>query len=115
MRGQDFAGLMKMLRSSCSSEGFSFLRQLRSALSLGDVDKGERISSVTPVEVMRGRYNVDVRICNEALSIDRNTKTVLVKNHVTGEEYIESYDKLVIATGSSPAAPRIPGLTLRAF
>ena len=51
-----------------------------------------------------------MRTCNEALSIDRNTKTVLVKNHVTGEEYIESYDKLVIATGSSPLRPRIPGI-----
>ena len=47
---------------------------------------------------------------NEALSIDRNNKTVLVKNHITGEEYIESYDKLVIATGSSPLRPRIPGI-----
>ena len=77
---------------------------------VGDVIKARESLLVTPVEVMRGRYNVDVRTCNEALSIDRNTKTVLVKNHVTGEEYIESYDKLVIATGSSPLRPRIPGI-----
>ena len=77
---------------------------------VGDVIKARESLLVTPVEVMRGRYNVDVRICNEALSIDRNRKTVLVKNHITGEEYIESYDKLVIATGSSPLRPRIPGI-----
>ena len=77
---------------------------------VGDVIKARESLLVTPVEVMRGRYNVDVRICNEALSIDRNNKTVLVKNHMTGEEYIESYDKLVIATGSSPLRPRIPGI-----
>ena len=77
---------------------------------VGDVIKARESLLVTPVEVMRGRYNVDVRICNEALSIDRNKKTVLVKNHITGEEYIESYDKLVIATGSSPLRPRIPGI-----
>ena len=77
---------------------------------VGDVIKARESLLVTPVEVMRSRYNVDVRTCNEALSIDRNTKTVLVKNHVTGEEYIESYDKLVIATGSSPLRPRIPGI-----
>ena len=77
---------------------------------VGDVIKARESLLVTPVEVMRGRYNVDVRICNEALSIDRNNKTVLVKNHVTSEEYIESYDKLVIATGSSPLRPRIPGI-----
>ena len=77
---------------------------------VGDVIKARESLLVTPVEVMRGRYNVDVRICNEALSIDRSKKTVLVKNHITGEEYIESYDKLVIATGSSPLRPRIPGI-----
>ena len=77
---------------------------------VGDVIKARESLLVTPVEVMRGRYNVDVRTCNEALSIDRNKKTVLVKNHITGEEYIESYDKLVIATGSSPLRPRIPGI-----
>ena len=77
---------------------------------VGDVIKARESLLVTPVEVMRGRYNVDVRICNEALSIDRNKKIVLVKNHITGEEYIESYDKLVIATGSSPLRPRIPGI-----
>ena len=77
---------------------------------VGDVIKARESLLVTPVEVMRGRYNVDVRTRNEALSIDRNNKTVLVKNHITGEEYIESYDKLVIATGSSPLRPRIPGI-----
>lgn len=77
---------------------------------VGDVIKARESLLVTPVEVMRGRYNVDVRTCNEALSIDRNKKTVLVKNHITGEEYIESYDKLIIATGSSPLRPRIPGI-----
>ena len=77
---------------------------------VGDVIKARESLLVTPVEVMRGRYNVDVRTCNEALSIDRNNKTVLVKNHITGEEYVESYDKLVIATGSSPLRPRIPGI-----
>ena len=77
---------------------------------VGDVIKARESLLVTPVEIMRGRYNVDVRTLNEALSIDRNNKTVLIKDHETGEEYSESYDKLVIATGSSPLRPRIPGI-----
>ena len=77
---------------------------------VGDVIKARESLLVTPVEVMRSRYNVDVRTCNEALAIYRNSKTVLVKNHMTGEEYTESYDKLVIATGCSPLRPRIPGI-----
>lgn len=77
---------------------------------VGDVIQARESLLVTPVETMRGRYNVDVRTRNEALSIDRNNKTVLIKDHETGEEYSESYDKLVIATGSSPLRPRIPGI-----
>ena len=77
---------------------------------VGDGIKARESLLVAPGEVMRGRYKVDVRTWNEALSIDRNNKTVLVKNHITGEEYVESYDKLVIATGSSPLRPRIPGI-----
>lgn len=57
---------------------------------VGDVIKARESLLVTPVEIMRGRYNVDVRTLNEALSIDRNNKTVLIKDHETGEEYSES-------------------------
>ena len=34
------------------------------------------------------------------------------KNLATGEEYNESYDKLVISTGSSPVKPPIKGIDL---
>ena len=77
---------------------------------VGDVIQSRDALLVTPVQVMRERFNVDVRIRNEALAIDRENKTVRIKNHVSGEEYTESYDKLVIATGSSPLRPRIPGI-----
>ena len=77
---------------------------------VGDVIQSRDALLVTPVQVMRERFNVDVRTRNEALAIDRGNKTVRIKNHVSGEEYTESYDKLVIATGSSPLRPRIPGI-----
>ena len=76
----------------------------------GDVIQSRDALLVTKPEVMRERFNVDVRTRNEALSIDRGSKSVRIKDHVTGEEYTESYDKLVIATGSSPLRPRIPGI-----
>ena len=53
-------------------------------------------------------------ICHtRALSIDRKNKTVLVENTQTGEQSSMPYDKLVIATGSSPRIPPIPGNDLK--
>ncbi|MBQ4615382.1 MAG: FAD-dependent oxidoreductase [Mailhella sp.] len=53
-------------------------------------------------------------ICHtRALSIDRRAKTVLVENTKTGEQSEMPYDKLVIATGSSPRIPPIPGTDLK--
>lgn len=64
---------------------------------------------VTP-ETMRSKYNTDVRIKQEAIAIDREEKTVTVRKTDTGEVYSESYDTLVLSTGSSPVKPPIPGI-----
>ncbi len=64
---------------------------------------------MTP-ERMRERFRIDVRVRNEATRIDRENKTVTVRNLETGEDYEQPYDDLVIATGSSPLRPRIPGI-----
>ena len=61
-------------------------------------------------EVMRAKYNIDVRIRQEVTAVDRAAKTVTVKKLDTGETYTESYDKLVLSTGSSPIRPPIPGI-----
>jgi len=58
----------------------------------------------------RRRFNVEVRICSEALSIDRESKTVSVHNTRTGETYAESYDKLILSPGGSPIRPPIEGI-----
>ncbi len=53
-------------------------------------------------------------ICHtRALSINRKEKTVTVENTLTGEKSDMPYDKLVIATGSSPRIPPIPGADLK--
>ncbi|HHU17628.1 MAG TPA: FAD-dependent oxidoreductase [Clostridiales bacterium] len=76
---------------------------------VGDVLERDALMLQTP-ETMKAKYDIDVRVNNEALKIDRNAKTVLVKNLITGEEYQESYDVLLLATGSSPLRPPIPGI-----
>lgn len=54
------------------------------------------------------RFRVDVRTEAEVTSIDPAAKTVTVRRH--GEAKVEHYDKLLIATGSSPVKIGIPGL-----
>ena len=53
--------------------------------------------------------NLDVRTGTEALSIDRDRKTVRIRERNSGEESELSYDKLVIATGATPVKLPLPG------
>ncbi len=48
----------------------------------------------------------------EATAIDREAHTVEVKSLETGESETIPYDKLVIATGSTPFMPPVPGIEL---
>ncbi len=63
----------------------------------------------TPSAMMK-KFNMDVRVRQEIVSIDRANKTVTVKKVDNGETYQESYDTLVLATGSSPVRPPIHGI-----
>lgn len=61
-------------------------------------------------ESFNSRFDVDVRLRNEVVEIDRENKQVKVKDLMTDDEYIESYDTLVLSAGSSPLKPPIPGI-----
>lgn len=77
---------------------------------VGDVIKSRDSLLLQTPEAMRSKYGVDVRVKNEVISIDREKKAVTVKHLDTGDSYEESYDTLVISTGSSPLRPPIPGI-----
>ena len=77
---------------------------------VGDVIRSRDALLLMTPERMKQRFQVDVRVNNEAIAIHRAEKTVTVRRTDTGEEYEESYDDLVIATGSSPLRPGIPGI-----
>lgn len=77
---------------------------------VGDViSERENLLLQTP-EDMYKKFNIEVRVFNEAISINSTDKKVVVKNLKTGEVYDESYDQLVISTGSTPIKPQIPGI-----
>lgn len=77
---------------------------------IGDViNERDRLFLQTP-ESFKARLNVDVRVDSEVLAIDRKAKLVKVVNLKTGEEYSESYDKLLLSPGAEPVKPPIPGI-----
>jgi NADPH-dependent 2,4-dienoyl-CoA reductase/sulfur reductase-like enzyme/rhodanese-related sulfurtransferase len=67
---------------------------------------------VTTIKDFIERYDVDVRIFSEVIRIDRANKQVEVRNHKTGETYVETYDKLILSPGAEPVHPPIPGIDL---
>ena len=75
----------------------------------GSIQDRDNLLLQTP-ESFNQRFNVDVRVLNEVLSIDKENKTVEVKNLETNEVYKESYDTLVLSPGSTPIQPPIKGI-----
>ena len=65
---------------------------------------------VQTAEGFSRRFRIDIRVLNEVIRIDKENKTATVQNLATGKEYTESYDKLVISTGSEPVKPPIKGI-----
>lgn len=61
-------------------------------------------------ESFRKRFNIDVRVNNEAVKISPEEKTVTVKNLKSGEIYTESYDNLILSPGAEPIKPNIEGI-----
>ncbi len=74
----------------------------------GVIKERERLFVQTP-ESFKAQLNVDVRIEEEVISIDRDNKLVSVRKS-DGSIYHESYDKLVLSPGAEPLRPPIPGI-----
>lgn len=75
----------------------------------GTIDKRDSLLLQTP-ESLKERYNLDVRIFTEVLSINTNEKSVAVKNLQTDEVYTELYDKLLLSPGAEPIKPPFEGI-----
>ncbi|MGR2703796.1 FAD-dependent oxidoreductase [Vibrio campbellii] len=75
----------------------------------GDIQERSKLLLQTP-ESFLARFNVDVRVMNEVVSINRQDKTVTIKNLLDGSEYQESYDFLLLSPGAGPVVPPIPGI-----
>lgn len=75
----------------------------------GKITERENLTLQTP-ESFKARFNIDVRVKNEALKINADAKTVTVKNLETDAVYEESYDYLILSPGAEPVKPNISGI-----
>jgi NADPH-dependent 2,4-dienoyl-CoA reductase/sulfur reductase-like enzyme/rhodanese-related sulfurtransferase len=74
----------------------------------GEIAQQDSLLVQTPTS-LKARFILDVRINTEVLSIDRQTRRVKVRE-MSGTEYEENYDALILSTGASPLKPPIPGI-----
>ncbi len=75
----------------------------------GEIKQREVLAVQTPAS-LKAMLNLDVLIQHEATAIDRENKTVEVKDLIQGTIRQLSYDKLILAPGASPLVPPIPGI-----
>jgi NADPH-dependent 2,4-dienoyl-CoA reductase/sulfur reductase-like enzyme len=75
----------------------------------GEIVNEEDLLVQTP-KSLHSRFNLDVRVNSEVVSIDREAKVVNVRELANDREYTLPYDALVISTGAAPLTPPIPGI-----
>jgi NADPH-dependent 2,4-dienoyl-CoA reductase/sulfur reductase-like enzyme/rhodanese-related sulfurtransferase len=79
---------------------------------VGDVIPEETDLLVADPELFRKRFNIEVRLQSEVVSILRETKEIEVRGLLSGKLYRERYDALVLAPGAKPIRPPLPGIDL---
>ena len=79
---------------------------------VGDVITDEKKLLVANADLFRQRFNIDVRLENEVIAIDRDAAQITVRNRQTDEVYQEAYEALVLAPGAAPIRPPLPGIDL---
>lgn len=79
------------------------------ALYVGDVVKDAQSLFYSDPEELTA-LGAQVNMEHNVLEVDEANKTVTVLNMLTNETLVDSYDKLVLATGSWPIEPPIPGV-----
>lgn len=76
----------------------------------GEVKDPQKLFYASP-EILKSE-GIIVKDKHEWIGIDEKNKTVHLKDLSTGKEFDDKYDKLIVATGSWPVTPPIPGIDL---
>lgn len=75
----------------------------------GEITDRSKMAVQTP-QALKDRFNLDVRTATYVVQIQSVHKTVIARNLLTGEQYTETYDHLVLALGAEPLLPPFPGI-----
>ncbi len=75
----------------------------------GVIEDRAELTLQTP-ESFWSRFRIQVKTGHEVTGILPEEKAVTVKNLETGEEWKESYDKLILSPGAKPTRPNLPGI-----
>lgn len=77
---------------------------------IGDTITDREKLLVQTVEGFTSRFHIDIRTQQEVVSVNPKQKKIQVRNLKTGDEYTESYDKLILSPGAAPIKPGIKGI-----
>ena len=77
---------------------------------IGDVITDSSDLTLQTPESFWTRFRILVKVNHEVTNIDVTQKTVTVKNLLTGIEWEEPYDKLLLSPGAKPVRPNLPGI-----
>ncbi len=69
----------------------------------------DELTLQTP-ESFWSRFRVQVKTCHEVTEVHPEEKKVTVKNLISGDQWLESYDKLILSPGAKPVRPNLPGI-----
>lgn len=61
-------------------------------------------------EKFHKEHRIDARVNSEVIKINRDEKSIDIKNLETGKVYTESYDKLLLSPGAQPIVPPFEGM-----
>jgi NADPH-dependent 2,4-dienoyl-CoA reductase/sulfur reductase-like enzyme/rhodanese-related sulfurtransferase len=75
----------------------------------GVIEDRDALLLQTP-ESLASRFRLDVRVRNRVTAVDAVAHKLTVHDLVTGDEYAESYDRLVLSPGARPVVPPVPGI-----
>ena len=71
----------------------------------GMIPNSDDLVLMDPV-VFKKQYNIDARVQTEVVAINKEEKTVTVKNLLNDEETTEAYDKLFLSPGANAILPK---------
>ncbi len=77
---------------------------------IGDVITDPEDLTLQTPESFFTRFRVHMKTFHEVIAINKERKTVSVKNLENGEIFEEGYDKLILSPGAKPVQPRLSGV-----